>query len=182
MIKICIKCDVEKALERFPFEKRRQKHTNVCKDCLNAVLRSRKEKYSKAKKAYAEKVKANPELLKKSREAKARYSKSEQGRKKLSEWIARNYNHHRAIKNQSLAHYKAKKKLAAVSWANKSKILDIYARAKRMELWLGIKFDVDHIVPIVSDIVCGLHCEANLQIIPTKENQIKGNRYWEDMP
>jgi hypothetical protein len=41
---------------------------------------------------------------------------------------------------------------------------------------------VDHIVPLVSKFVCGLHCEANLQLLPGPENQRKGNRVWPDMP
>lgn len=30
--------------------------------------------------------------------------------------------------------------------------------------------------------VCGLHCEANLQVITKSENSKKHNSYWPDMP
>ena len=41
---------------------------------------------------------------------------------------------------------------------------------------------VDHIVPLNSPIVCGLHNEFNLQIIPPATNYHKSNNYWPDMP
>lgn len=47
---------------------------------------------------------------------------------------------------------------------------------------LGVRFEVDHIIPLQSRLVCGLHNEFNLRVITAKENNAKGNRYWPDMP
>lgn len=70
---------------------------------------------------------------------------------------------------------KASKLKATPKWANQKAINDFYKNKPR-------GFDVDHIVPLVSPIVCGLHCEANLQYLPSAENQSKRNFYWPDMP
>lgn len=46
----------------------------------------------------------------------------------------------------------------------------------------GIEWQVDHIVPLQSEFVCGLHNEFNLRVISQSENSSKKNRYWPDMP
>ena len=66
---------------------------------------------------------------------------------------------------------------AIPAWANEQAILDIYRECRNHP-----DHHVDHIVPLVSKIVCGLHCEANLRIIPAVENYSKNNRRWPDMP
>lgn len=75
-----------------------------------------------------------------------------------------------------------KKKNASVKWANKNKILAFYEEARRLTDETGIIHNVDHIVPLTSRIVCGLHCEFNLQVIEQIENIKKGNRGWPNMP
>lgn len=71
---------------------------------------------------------------------------------------------------------------ATPTWANKEKIGEIYRQADFMRQLSGMDYEVDHIVPITSKIVCGLHCEHNLQIITAEENMKKKNLYWPDMP
>ncbi len=60
-------------------------------------------------------------------------------------------------------------------WVDRCAIREIYKQAKQLGL------SVDHIVPIQSKRVCGLHCPANLQVIPLRENVSKGNRSWPNM-
>jgi hypothetical protein len=73
-------------------------------------------------------------------------------------------------------------KIFTPSWANKKRIAAFYTEAKRLEKETGIPHHVDHIVPLNSELVCGLHVETNLQVIPAKENVLKRNLAWPDMP
>lgn len=54
--------------------------------------------------------------------------------------------------------------------------------AERRRKSTGTAWHVDHKVPLRSPLVCGLHCVANLEVIPGLDNHRKGNRHWADMP
>lgn len=76
----------------------------------------------------------------------------------------------------------ALKKQAIPIWANMDAIKDVYREARERTAKTGASHHVDHIVPLQSPIVCGLHWEGNLQILPAFDNQSKRNRWWPDMP
>ncbi len=78
--------------------------------------------------------------------------------------------------NARIANRRAAKIRATPAWANQQKIAEIYAEARRLTKATGIRHEVDHIYPLQSDKVCGLHWEANLQIITEFENIQKLNR------
>ena len=70
----------------------------------------------------------------------------------------------------------ASKLRATPAWADLQAIEDVYKEAAYFGMW------VDHIVPLQSKLVCGLHVWENLQLLTSKENIVKGNRHWPDMP
>lgn len=74
----------------------------------------------------------------------------------------------------------ARKLNATPKWADRQKIRKIYKEAALLTQRTGIPHAVDHIIPLQSPIVCGLHCEANLQILTKTQNSIKHNKFPND--
>lgn len=92
----------------------------------------------------------------------------------------------RRSRREKLAAYQALNRAGKIratpSWANLFFIEEAYDLAQLRTKATGFKWHVDHIVPLRSKSVCGLHVENNLQVIPAIHNISKGNRHWPDMP
>ena len=69
------------------------------------------------------------------------------------------------------AAYRARKLQATPTWADMDAIKDVYLEAAYMQL------QVDHIIPLQGEKVCGLHVWDNLQLLTAKENQSKNNSF-----
>lgn len=91
-------------------------------------------------------------------------------------WAARNKHKRNASKSRRIA----AKLMATPSWADMDKIESFYERARNLSSETGISHHVDHIIPLRSKWVCGLHVETNLQVLTAAENQSKSNRHWPD--
>lgn len=66
---------------------------------------------------------------------------------------------------------------ATPPWFDPESTRSIYLEARRLTLDSGIQHDVDHIVPLKNDKVCGLHVAWNLRVITHVENIRKHNRF-----
>lgn len=70
---------------------------------------------------------------------------------------------------------------ATPPWATHQKVLEIYEQARKISELTGMQHHVDHVVPLTSKKVCGLHNEFNLRVIPATDNLKKHNRTWPGM-
>lgn len=105
-------------------------------------------------------------------------SHPEMAKNKTARWQAKNPDKLAA----NVAKRRSRKLQATPSWANEFFIAEAYRLAKLREQVCGGKWNVDHIVPLRSKLVCGLHVEHNLRVIPALDNRRKSNRHWPDMP
>lgn len=69
--------------------------------------------------------------------------------------------------------------IATPPWADRKAIEALSAEAKRLTKTTGIKHEVDHIYPVCSETICGLHVQDNLRIVTAVINLAKSNR-WEE--
>lgn len=99
-------------------------------------------------------------------------------RARKANWAKENLTARRA----SYAKRRAIKLQATPMWANMAAIAAFYESADALNMITGEWHHVDHIVPLQSKIVCGLHNEFNLCVLTAQENLSKGNRRWPDMP
>lgn len=181
----CTVCGETKDISEFgrTSKKRGRKQLAICKKCaLAQTVKWQRENPEKRAVISARYYKNNPEKMQSIRprqEEQRQRRHAENPQKSLmtsSTWKRNN----RAKCNASLASYKAKKLQATPAWANTFFIEEIYDLAQRRTEATGIEWQVDHIIPLNSKTVCGLHVEDNLQVIPAVLNRKKGNRYSAD--
>lgn len=80
-------------------------------------------------------------------------------------------------KRYDKAVYKSRLRKATPKWANKFYIKEMYDLARLRTQMLGTPLHVDHVIPLRSPVVCGLHVLENLRIITGDINQKKSNHY-----
>lgn len=199
LTKVCTKCSVEKTVDCFSKAKAGKYGVSAtCKMCYSIYHSVNKERIAEKKRLYYLK---NSESI--SSQKKVAYSlNKEKVLSRNKKWKENNkdytkdYNNinkqvlatKRKIYKQNnkekyLAHEarrRANKVQASPSWVDDEAVNGMYQLATIFNR-IGLNLHVDHIVPLNSDTVCGLHCEANLQLLPASDNISKGNRHWLNM-
>jgi hypothetical protein len=178
MLRICNICSVEKDLKEFHKNKKCSLgYLPTCKTCIRIKDQARYPKEKEQRlinnhKYYRENkervtsyiyswIKDNPDKVKEYKQA----------------WKLRNPDK----VNAAVSKRRAKRLNATPIWADEKKIEGFYKEAKELEKKTGIKYHVDHIIPLISDRVCGLHVEYNLQVLPYYENIAKSNKLLENV-
>jgi hypothetical protein len=176
-MKRCSVCKEEKPLTDFPVRRASQDGLGyVCKPCVWVRARAWRAANREAHRAsVALWQKANKDKVNARSKAWRERNKIRRA-ESVRAWNERNQDK----RAEALARRRAK--IFTPAWADPKGIARFYREAKRLEKETGIKYHVDHIVPLNSDLVCGLHVEANLQVIPARENVLKRNLAWPDMP
>ena len=101
---------------------------------------------------------------------------SEENKERIKDRRRNYYTMNKGLFNANVMERNALKIKATPSWYEKESVIDLYNKAKLLNM------SVDHIVPLRSKLVCGLHCIDNLQLMTLEDNRSKGNRWWPDMP
>lgn len=178
-MKTCTLCKIEKPFEAFCKATGYRIGLNSrCKECIKA--------YKSAWNA------ANSDRLK-LRKREKYLANAEEHKLKCREWHELNPGKMREYKEKwrntnpakvsaSNARWRGSRLKATPLWADHHKIALIYEEAQFCTEFFGIPFHVDHIIPLRSKLVCGLHWEANLRVMLGEENVKKSNRRWPDGP
>lgn len=195
--KRCTRCREEKPREQFHCRSASKDGLQpICSDCqrvkAQTYYRNNKARLAAQNAAY---IKAHPEVRRKAlQNYAARHAEAE--RKRFSEYRRANPEKraalgrawrqtNAALVNTYSARYRALR-LDRMRLCDADLLelveLEAFDLARRREAATGIKWEVDHAIPLQSPIVCGLHNERNLQVIPRSENRAKSNRHWSDMP
>lgn len=165
LTRTCSKCNLEKLTDEFYSKSKlltRFSKKATCKECRKAYVRKWESE--------------NPQT------SIVRKNWRDVNKEKVSLMNRKTKKKHAGRVNANNRQREATKLQAIPRWADNEKIKQVYKEAKELSLLTGIEFHVDHMVPLRSKLVCGLHAETNLQILVAKENKKKQNLYWENMP
>jgi hypothetical protein len=168
MYKICCSCKVQKLIDNFSRNSsRKDGHNTECKSCVKNYQLIHKKQIADKKKVYYETNKHHIVQYNQTNKTRIAIVKSQYQKE------------NRDKVNATAAKRRAVKLKATPNWLTKEdiqKIEQFYTEAQKLKNITGQDYHVDHIIPLQSEIVCGLHVPWNLQVIAAKENRSKSNR------
>lgn len=203
---ICSKCKQTLGAEMFSKSKKQPNGLNsYCKPCMASYYQENKTRIEARKRKYAEENADRLSAAKKAwkaansdkqRESERRWyeDNTDLAKQRAAEWKKRNPDKVSANSKkryEAMPEYfysavharRAAAKQATPTWSDKEVVDEFYRAVRAMNKQFGAGvFSVDHVVPLKSSVVCGLHSHTNLQVLLRKDNIAKNNRSWPDMP
>lgn len=174
-MKTCTSCRQPKTLDEFYIRTcSPDGHGLICKPCAKARTSEWRALNRERHRAYSGLWKANNR--ERANEASRRDSGKPWRKAAVRKWNVSNPD------KRAEAGARRRAKLVTPKWADASRISGFYREARRLTQQTGQPHHVDHIVPLNSHLVCGLHVESNMQVLPARENVLKRNLFWPDMP
>jgi len=161
--KWCPQCKRFKHICNFINDKSNKRFGKMCW-CVSCWFNYKTQQYviDRNKKRFQEIYSTSEGKKQKLQESKEYYYRNQENR--LS-YMRKYYNDHSAEQNARVRFRKLKQKKATPLWADFEIIKLFYKESKRLTEETGVLFEVDHIIPLQSNLVCGLHVHNNLQII-----------------
>ena len=194
--KKCKACETEKSLFDFRQSKNRSgtyTYRNQCRSCeREASLKYEAENREKRRQEKRDFYATN--LEKELERKRLHYAlNTEKEKARSARWREENREYLREKDRQDAKNrpayfcYKTQKRHAAKlqrtpAWLSEEQLKEIQVEYE-LSAWcsqvMGVKYNVDHIVPLQGKTVCGLHVPWNLRVIPASDNFRKSNKFHE---
>ena len=174
----CNTCKVEKEIEYFYLRANGKRANSNCKECLKTIRSKEYEENRPHIRAINNKASARFRKTEKYKEGKNKLISS--GSKKASD--SKYYNKNKLTILAREKEYNRLKVAGTPSWntaLDNFIIEEMYDLARHRTKVMSMSWCVDHIFPVISSTVCGLHTPSNLQVITTKANIAKGRTFFD---
>lgn len=198
-MKVCLLCKQRKDISYFSKDKKRKDGFYVyCKQCVSRLYPETKKLYQEKNRlnkiAYMQEYHNIPANIEKRREYdKQRYwDNVEFHRVRARKYMQDNPDKRKANRDAHWERNPGSRNAAKMKrYASKKQATPVWAKDGYMNLWYrfakietertGRVVEVDHMIPLQSEHVCGLHCEDNMQLLFQDDNRKKQNTSWPQM-
>lgn len=134
-----------------------------------AYLKAYRERYRDYLSAQKRANRQTPEGREKNRKRQEKYRKRNKAAVKATQRKYRENNELLVKVRKALRNRRVRQ--ATPPWVDMNAVKAIYIEAARTGM------TVDHVIPLNSPIVCGLHVENNLQLLTPRQNSVKSNKF-----
>lgn len=165
LLKTCLKCNIAKPLEHY------SKNRSKCKPCR--AIEGKEYRKTDAAKAVEKRRALTPK--RKTWRAKYKVDNAE----KIRKWDRERYQRDKP-KRIALVYKRKLMKIQRVPiWYDKAddRVMANLIEIQNMLKVLSLSYHIDHIIPLQGELVSGLHCKENWQLLSAKENLTKSNTF-----